>query len=38
MASPPFHEALGIEGMHKFFDAYGMDLLGPPLGWNEAEN
>jgi DNA-binding transcriptional MerR regulator/quercetin dioxygenase-like cupin family protein len=32
---PAFHEALGIEGMHRFFDEYGMDLLGPPLLWDE---
>jgi DNA-binding transcriptional MerR regulator/quercetin dioxygenase-like cupin family protein len=30
---PAIHEALGIEGLHKLFDQYGMDLLGPPLGW-----
>jgi quercetin dioxygenase-like cupin family protein len=32
---PAFHESVDIDGMHKFFDQYGMDLLGPPLGWEE---
>lgn len=32
---PIFHEALNIEEMHRFFKTYGMDLLGPPLGWEE---
>jgi DNA-binding transcriptional MerR regulator/quercetin dioxygenase-like cupin family protein len=34
---PAIHEALGREGLHKLFEAYGMDLLGPPLGWKETE-
>jgi hypothetical protein len=36
-AEPAFHEALGIDGMHQFFDQYGMDLLGPPLGWTAEQ-
>lgn len=32
----PIHEALGIEGLHKLWDAYGMDITGPPLGWEEC--
>jgi DNA-binding transcriptional MerR regulator/quercetin dioxygenase-like cupin family protein len=31
----PIHEALGIEGLHRLFDAHGMHLLGPPLDWEE---
>ncbi len=34
---PPIHEVLGREGLHRLFDAYGMDLAGPPLGWDERE-
>jgi len=34
-AKPIFHEAMDIEQMHQFFKTYGMDLLGPPLGWEE---
>jgi DNA-binding transcriptional MerR regulator/uncharacterized cupin superfamily protein len=33
--SPLIHEALSLEELHRFFDAHGMDLLGPPLGWDE---
>ena len=33
---PAIHEALGVEGLRRLFGAYGMDLLGPPLGWKEA--
>jgi mannose-6-phosphate isomerase-like protein (cupin superfamily) len=33
--NPPVHEALGVEGLHRLFGAHGMDLLGPPLGWEE---
>lgn len=29
--APPIHEALGMDGLHQFFHAHGMDLLGPPL-------
>jgi hypothetical protein len=32
---PAIHEALGLEGLHRFFERYGMRLLGPPLGWDE---
>jgi DNA-binding transcriptional MerR regulator/quercetin dioxygenase-like cupin family protein len=32
---PPIHEALGVDGLHRLFKAHGMDLLGPPLGWDE---
>jgi DNA-binding transcriptional MerR regulator/quercetin dioxygenase-like cupin family protein len=32
---PAIHEALGLDGLRQFFDKYGMDLLGPPLGWDE---
>jgi hypothetical protein len=31
--NPPVHEALGRVGLHQLFGAHGMDLLGPPLGW-----
>jgi hypothetical protein len=34
---PAVHEALGVEGLHTLFDAHGMDLLGPPLGWEAAQ-
>jgi len=30
---PRIHEALGVERLHQLFDTYGMNLLGPPLGW-----
>lgn len=33
--TPPFHEVLGLKGMHQFFQQFGMDLSGPPLGWDE---
>jgi quercetin dioxygenase-like cupin family protein len=33
--NPPVHEALGIKGLHDLFASYGMDLVGPPLGWDE---
>jgi len=32
---PPIHEALGVEGLARLFDAHGMKLLGPPLSWTE---
>ena len=32
---PPVHEALGLDGLRQLFTAYGMDLLGPPLGWDD---
>ena len=34
---PAVHEALGVEGLHRLFDAHGMDLLGPPLGWEDPQ-
>jgi len=33
--TPLIHDALGLEGMRRLFDSYGMRLLGPPLGWDE---
>ena len=33
---PPIHEALGVAGMKQLFDAHGMRLLGPGLGWEEG--
>ncbi|HVX84489.1 MAG TPA: MerR family transcriptional regulator [Phycisphaerae bacterium] len=33
--NPPIHLALGLKGLHDFFRSHGMDLLGPPLGWND---
>jgi len=33
--TPPIHEALSLDEMHHFFDAHGMELLGPPLDWDE---
>jgi DNA-binding transcriptional MerR regulator/quercetin dioxygenase-like cupin family protein len=32
---PAVHEALGVEGLRHLFDAHGMKLLGPPLGWKD---
>ncbi|HKG90323.1 MAG TPA: MerR family transcriptional regulator [Gemmatimonadaceae bacterium] len=32
---PPLHEVLSVEEMKRLFDAHGMRLLGPPLGWEE---
>jgi DNA-binding transcriptional MerR regulator/quercetin dioxygenase-like cupin family protein len=32
---PAIHEALGIDGLRRFFDKYGMKITGPPLGWEE---
>jgi DNA-binding transcriptional MerR regulator len=32
---PLLHEALSVEEMKRLFDAHGMSLLGPPLGWKE---
>ena len=32
---PPIHEALTVKELHQLFDVHGMDLLGPPLGWDE---
>jgi DNA-binding transcriptional MerR regulator/quercetin dioxygenase-like cupin family protein len=29
--TPPIHEALSVDELHRFFEAHGMDLLGPPL-------
>jgi DNA-binding transcriptional MerR regulator len=34
--NPPIHEVLGIKGLHELFEKYGMDLVGPPLGWKES--
>ncbi len=31
--NPPVHEALGLDGLRQLFHTYGMQLLGPPLGW-----
>ncbi|HEX3599596.1 MAG TPA: cupin domain-containing protein [Lacipirellulaceae bacterium] len=36
--NPAFHEALSVAEMQRFFEEYGMDLLGPPLGWQEDGN
>jgi DNA-binding transcriptional MerR regulator len=33
--SPAIHKVLSLEEFYQFFRAYGMDLLGPPLGWKE---
>jgi DNA-binding transcriptional MerR regulator/quercetin dioxygenase-like cupin family protein len=30
------HEALGLDGLRRLFRDHGMDLLGPPLGWDEG--
>ncbi len=35
--NPAFHEALSVQEMHQFFATYGLELLGPPLGWNEED-
>jgi DNA-binding transcriptional MerR regulator len=35
-SASPIHAALSLEELHRFFDAHGMDLLGPPLGWDET--
>lgn len=32
---PPIHEALSVDEMKQLFDAHGMRLLGPGLGWDE---
>lgn len=32
---PPIHEALSVEEMKRLFDAYGMRLLGPGLGYTD---
>jgi len=32
---PPIHEALSLDEFKRFFEDYGMKLLGPPLGWDE---
>ena len=32
---PPIHEALPIDEMKRLFDAHGMRLLGPGLGWSD---
>lgn len=32
---PPMHEALSVDEMVSLFDAYGMKLLGPGLGWED---
>lgn len=31
----PLHEALSIQEMARLFDAHGMHLVGPGLGWDE---
>jgi len=33
---PPLHEALSVDEMLRLFDAHGMCLLGPGLGWDEG--
>ncbi|HEX4264651.1 MAG TPA: MerR family transcriptional regulator [Verrucomicrobiae bacterium] len=33
--NPPIHEALDLDEFHRFFEDYGMRLLGPPIGWEE---
>ena len=33
---PPLHEALSVDEMVRLFDAHGMCLLGPGLGWDEG--
>ncbi len=33
----PPHEVLSLEEMHQWFHTHGMDLLGPPLGWQEPK-
>ena len=33
--TPPVHEALSVDELKALFDAHGMALLGPPLGWEE---
>ena len=33
--NPPVHEALSIAEFKALFEAHGMALLGPPLGWEE---
>ena len=32
---PPIHEVLSVPEMIRLFDAHGMRLLGPGLGWND---
>ena len=34
-SNPPIHEALSLDEFKRFFEDYGMKLLGPPLGWDE---
>ena len=34
---PPIHEALSVDEMKGLFDAHGMRLLGPGLGWDDNE-
>jgi DNA-binding transcriptional MerR regulator len=34
-ANLPIDETLPLDELHRFFDAYGMDIVGPPLGWEE---
>ena len=33
---PPIHEALSLDEMKRLFDAHGMRLLGPGLGWDDS--
>jgi DNA-binding transcriptional MerR regulator/quercetin dioxygenase-like cupin family protein len=32
---PAIHEALDLKALHDLFDTYGMNLVGPPLRWEE---
>ena len=34
--NPPVHEALSMPDFKALFEAHGMTLLGPPLGWDEG--
>jgi mannose-6-phosphate isomerase-like protein (cupin superfamily) len=34
---PAIHEALGVAGLKQLFEAHGMELTGPPLGWKEGK-
>jgi DNA-binding transcriptional MerR regulator/quercetin dioxygenase-like cupin family protein len=35
--APAIHEVLSLDELHQLFDTHGMDLLGPPLGWDEYQ-
>ena len=38
--APLLHEALGIDGMERLFNAHGMEIAGPPLTgrWEVTED